>query len=63
MSVCFTTAKDLKLQLVNARNRVNLTLQTYGLSVMCTFECFFLSELLANRRSHPLNSHLNGFSP
>lgn len=30
---------------------------------MCTCECFFLSELLANLRSHPSYSHLNGFSP
>ena len=39
------------------------TLQTYGLSVIWTFECFFLSDELANRRSHPAYSHLNGFSP
>lgn len=39
------------------------TLQLYGLSDVCTCECFFRSELLANRRSQPSNSHLNGFSP
>lgn len=38
-------------------------LQLYGLSEVCTCECFFLSELLANLRSHPSYSHLNGFSP
>lgn len=38
-------------------------LQLYGLSEVCTCECFFRSELLANLRSHPSYSHLNGFSP
>lgn len=37
--------------------------QLYGLSEVCTCECFFRSELLANLRSHPSYSHLNGFSP
>jgi len=36
---------------------------TYGLSVVCTCECFFRSELLAKRRPQPTNSHLNGLSP
>lgn len=39
------------------------TRQLYGLSDVCTCECFFLSEEFANRRSQPAYSHLNGFSP
>lgn len=39
------------------------TRQLYGLSDVCTCECFFLSDELAKRRSHPSCSHLNGFSP
>jgi hypothetical protein len=39
------------------------TRQQYGLSLVWTWECFFLSELLANLLSHPGNSHGNGFSP
>ena len=38
-------------------------LQLYGLSLVCTCECFLRSELFANRRSQPSYSHLNGFSP
>lgn len=40
-----------------------IILQLYGLSLVCTWECFFLSEELANLLSQPLCSHLNGFSP
>lgn len=40
-----------------------LTRQLYGLSDVWTWECFFRSEELANLRSHPSCSHLNGFSP
>lgn len=39
------------------------TRQLYGLSDVCTCECFFLSDEFANLRSHPSCSHLNGFSP
>lgn len=35
----------------------------YGLSDVCTCECFFLSEELANLLSQPSYSHLKGFSP
>lgn len=39
------------------------TLHVYGLSLVCTCECFLRSLLLAKRRSQPSNSHLKGFSP
>lgn len=39
------------------------TRQLYGLSDVCTCECFLRSDELANRRSQPSCSHLNGFSP
>ena len=57
------TWKKIRLVKMFGLNGQMRTLQRYGLSVIWTFECFFLSELLAKRRSHPLNSHLNGFSP
>lgn len=39
------------------------TLQTYGLSDVCTWLCFLRSLLFANRLPHPSNSQMNGFSP
>lgn len=51
------------LLFIGKKNGEKLTLQLYGLSEVWTWECFFRSELFANRRSQPSNSHLNGFSP
>lgn len=39
------------------------TRQLYGLSDVCTCECFFRSDELANLLSQPSCSHLKGFSP
>jgi len=39
------------------------TLHMYGLSEVCTCECFLRSDEFANLLPHPANSQTNGLSP